>query len=221
MTETVTETTTSVDVSLLVSVAVVTLTERSTAYQTITSTATSVSTLAKTLYSEYIVTEIASKCPTYTVSVGMLQRHGEVEESKASGAMIPGLHDELHLTDEELLKVDELAASQLQKNILNNKNGMTFKVDDFVHLKPSAAPAAIVQDDHVDIDDMDLMAMQRDLDFDDLSQFPEGDKTRNAGKTGQSVEKRTGLESQNLEAVDMDDLDLVDGFLRRTADQLT
>lgn len=206
------------DVSLLVSVAVVTLTERSTAYQTITTTATSVSTLAKTLYSEYIVTEIASKCPTYTVSVGMLQRHGEVEESRNSGAAISGLDDELHLSDEELLKVDELAASQLQKNILNNKNGQTFKVDDFVHLKPSAAPAAIGQD-HVDIDDMDLLAMQRDLDFGDLSQgLPEEGKVK---KMGQFVEKRTGLESQNLEAVDIDDLDLVDGFLRRTAGQLT
>ncbi len=217
-----TETSTSVDVSLLVSVAVVTLTERVTAFQTVTSTATSVSTLAKTLYSEFVVTEIASKCPTYTVSVGMLQRHGQVEESRrASGADVAALDDELHFSDEELMKMDQLASSQLQKNILNNRNVHTFKVDEFVHLKPSAAPPALLQD-HVDIDDMDLVAMQRNLEFGDLSpSLPEAEEIPNYGKVGQVMEKRTGLGSQDLEIVDISDLDLVDGFLRRTADQLT
>jgi hypothetical protein len=221
LTETVTETSTSVDVSLLVSVAVVTLTERLTAFQTVTSTATSFSTLSKTLYSEFVVTEIASKCPTYTVSVGMLQRHGQVEESRrASGADVAALDDELHFSDEELIKMDEMAASQLQKNILNNQNVHTFKVDEFVHLKPSVAPPALMQDP-VDIDDMDLVAMQRNLEFGDLSpSLPE--KMPLYGKVGQVMEKRTGLGSQqDLEVVDIGDLDLVDGFLRRTAGQLT
>lgn len=211
LTETVTETTTSVDVSLLVSVAVVTLTERSTAYQTVTSTATSVSMATKTMYSEYIVTEIASKCPTYTVSVGMLQRHGEIEEDLKS---VHHLHDELHFSDEELIKVDDYATSQLQKkNVLNNKNGHTFKVDEFVQLKPSAMATR----DVVDIDDMELIAMQRDLDMDFSPE--EQDSARNAGPASNMAENRE--DSQGLDVVDIDDLDLVDGFLRRTAGQLT
>ncbi|XP_057376913.1 uncharacterized protein LOC130698148 [Daphnia carinata] len=213
LTETVTETTTSVDVSLLVSVAVVTLTERSTAYQTVTSTATSVSLATKTMYSEYIVTEIASKCPTYTVSVGMLQRHGEIEEDQKS-RRTPELHDELHFSEEELGKVDDFASSQLQnKNVLNNKNGQTFKVDEFVQLKPSAMPTR----DLIDIDDMDLMAMQRHLEL-ELSP-DEQDSARNAGPA--SNVEHLAENRDDIDVVDIDDLDLVDGFLRRSTGQLT